>query len=128
MAFLPSDATYHIRSLDRLRLLVKTLHYVLYPLLLLSPSGFAAVNVTSPSNGATVSSPALYVATATTTCAKGVATMGIYVDNVLVHVVNGDSLNYQLTLSSGPEHTVVEEWDHCGGATFETINVTVKAG
>jgi hypothetical protein len=105
---------------------VKTLHYALYPLLLLSPSGFAAVNVTSPSNGATVSSPALYVATATTTCAKGVASMGIYVDNKLVHVVSGDSLNYQLTLANGPEHTVVEEWDRCGGATFETINVTVK--
>jgi hypothetical protein len=117
-----------LTKLDRLRLLVKNLHYLLSPLLLLSASGFAAVNVSSPLNGATVTSPAQYVATATTTCAKGVASMGIYVDNVKVYVVQGSSLNYQLSLAGGPERTVVEEWDRCGGASFQAINVTVGGG
>ncbi len=49
---------------------------------------FATVMVTHPSNGATVSSPTNYVATATTTtCSKGVASMGVYVDNSLEYVV-----------------------------------------
>jgi hypothetical protein len=106
---------------------LKTVHYIIYPFVMLSASAFAAVSVTSPLNGAAVSSPAHYVATATTTtCAKGVASMGIYVNNVKVYVVKGHSLDYELPLASGAEHTVVEEWDYCGGASTKTLNVTVK--
>ena len=77
--------------------------------MVLSATGLAAVKVVSPLNGADVSSPTRYVATATTTtCAKGVASMGIYVNNVKVYVVKGHSLDYELTLASGAEHTVVE--------------------
>lgn len=83
------------------------------------------VYVTSPANNTTVSSPANYVATATSTCAKGVASMGIYVNNQLMKVQAGDKLNTQLNLNSGAQHTVVEEWDYCGGATYTPINVTV---
>lgn len=91
-------------------------------------TGTAAVGVTvtQPSAGATVKSPVPYVASATTTCAKGVAAMGIYVNNVLKYVVNGAQLNTTLALGAGAEHTVVEEWDYCGGAAFTTINLTVQ--
>jgi phospholipase C len=86
------------------------------------------VSVTSPVNNSTVSSPVQYVATAATaTCAKGVASMGIYVSNKLVYVVSGSSLNTQLSLAAGAEKTVVEEWDHCGGASYTPINITVAA-
>jgi phospholipase C len=69
-----------------------------------------------------------YTATATaTTCTKGVASMGIYVNNILIYVVNGALLNTQVTMAAGPEHTVVEEWDSCGGATYTTVNITVVA-
>jgi hypothetical protein len=82
----------------------------------------AGVTVAQPSAGATVTSPVHYVASATTnTCAKGVASMGIYVNNVLKYVVNTT-----IALNPGAEHTVVEEWDYCGGAAFTTINLTVK--
>jgi phospholipase C len=30
-------------------------------------------------------------------------------------------------MAAGPEHTVVEEWDSCGGATYTTVNITVVA-
>jgi len=40
---------------------------------------------------------------------------GIYVNNKLVYVVNAASLNKSLSLANGAEHTVVEEWDKCGG-------------
>jgi len=69
-----------------------------------------------------------YVASATaTTCATGVAAMGIYVNNTLVYTVNGATLNTEIALALGPESTVVEEWDSCGGATFTAINLTIEA-
>ena len=85
------------------------------------------VMVTQPSMGATLTSPVHYVASASTnTCSKGVASMGIYVNNVLTYVVNGAQLNTTLALNLGQEHTVVEEWDYCGGAAFTTINLTIQ--
>jgi len=51
--------------------------------------------------------------------------MGIYVNNKLVYVVDAASLNKSLSLANGAEHTVVEEWDKCGGAAYTTINLTV---
>ncbi len=88
----------------------------------------SGVYVTSPANNSTVSSPANYVATATSACSKGVASMGIYVNNNLAYVTNGDKLNTQLTLGAGSQHTVVEAWDYCGGATYTPVNVTVQGG
>ncbi len=85
-----------------------------------------AVNVTSPTAGSTDTSPVHYVANATTaTCAGGVASMGIYDNNSLVYTVNGASLNTSLTLANGAHHTVVEEWDYCGGAAYSTVNINV---
>ena len=88
----------------------------------------SSVYVTSPTNNSTVSSPANYVATATSLCSKGVASMGIYVNNHLVYVTSGAKMNTQLTLGAGSQHTVVEEWDYCGGATYTPINLTVQGG
>ena len=91
-------------------------------------SSQSGVYVTSPANNAQVTSPVNYVASATTsTCSKGVASTGIYVDNVLTYVVQGASLNTQLSLSEGSHNTVVEEWDHCGGAAYSTVNITVAS-
>ena len=43
-----------------------------------------------------------YVATAsTTTCEKGVASMGIYVNNTLVYVVDAAKMNTTLSLGAG---------------------------
>ena len=108
---------------------MKTFHSVILILFIFAAPAFADVNVSNPASGGTVGSPASYVATATTnTCSNGVAAMGIYVNNQLVYVVNGASLNTQMNLGAGPEHTVVEEWDRCGGATFTTIDVNVQGG
>ena len=105
---------------------MKILSYLLALLLTTAAPAFATVTVTSPASGATVNSPVQYVATATTsTCAKGVASMGIYVNNKLTYVVNGASLNTSLTLNPGPYNTVVEEWDKCGGASYTAVPITV---
>ena len=51
--------------------------------------------------------------------------MGIYVDNDLKYVVNANSLNTKLSLNPGDHKTVVKEWDHCGGASFTAVPITV---
>jgi phospholipase C len=100
--------------------------YLNFLFLMLAAPALATVTVSSPTNGATATSPVHYVASATTTtCARGVASMGIYINNKLTYVVNGTSLNTTLTFSPGSYGTVVEEWDYCGGATYTPINITV---
>jgi phospholipase C len=87
------------------------------------------VTVTSPTPNSTVTSPVHYVATAqTATCAGGVSSMGVYVNNTLVYSVNGASLNTNITMATGAQHTVVEEWDYCGGAAYTTVDLTVSSG
>jgi hypothetical protein len=86
----------------------------------------SGVWVTSPTAGSTVNMLANYAATATSTCPTGVAAMGIYVNNQLIYTVPGATLNYALSLSPGAQHTVVQEWDNCGGSTFSVVNVTVS--
>jgi phospholipase C len=105
---------------------MRAIHYTVVALFAYAAAASATVSVTSPSNGATVTSPVHYVATATSsTCSDGVASMGIYDDNKLVYEVSGASLNTELTLGAGSQNTVVEEWDYCGGATTTPIDLTV---
>ncbi|HEV3513728.1 MAG TPA: hypothetical protein VGS05_18625 [Candidatus Sulfotelmatobacter sp.] len=87
------------------------------------------VFVTSPANNSTVSSPVYYAATATTTCSKGIASMGIYTAPYQkAYTVSGASLSTDLTLSAGTYNTTVEEWDNCGGASSTPVTITVSGG
>lgn len=87
------------------------------------------VHVSSPANNSTVASPVNFVASATTNCSKGVASMGIYTAPYkLAYVVNGANLNTNLSLSPGTYNTTVEEWDKCGGAATAPITITVSGG
>lgn len=106
---------------------MKTSRFILSVLLSLAAPSFAAVTVTSPQPGSTVSSPVQYTASATApTCPTGVHSMGIYINNKLTYIAhNTAQLNTQLSLPAGAQHTVVEEWDNCGGATYTTVNITV---
>ena len=99
--------------------------FLILPYLVAAPA-FATVIVSSPSNGESVNSNVQFVASANTTCSKGVSAMGIYVDNQLKYEVGAISLNTNLNLASGYHKTVVQEWDRCGGATTTTINLTVN--
>lgn len=88
--------------------------------------GSSGVYVSAPANNSTVGSPVNFKATASTSCSKGVASMGIYTaPGVLAYVVNGSSMNYNLSLNAGKYNTVVEEWDNCGGASTTPITITV---
>jgi phospholipase C len=105
---------------------MKNFLYLALAVLSTTAPAFATVTVTSPTPGSTDPSPVHYVATATaTTCAKGVASMGVYVNNKLIYVVNAATLNTSITMANGAEHTVVQEWDYCGGSTYTTVDITV---
>jgi len=91
--------------------------------------GRSAVYVTAPANNSTVGSPVNFTATATSSCQKGVASMGIYTGpGQLAYVVNGASMNYNLALSAGTYNATVEEWDNCGGAATTPVTITVSGG
>ena len=65
---------------------------VLCLILLAAGTCFGAVSVSSPINNATVSSPAHFVATATTPCTGGISAMGIYTaTNVLAYKVRAQA-------------------------------------
>ncbi|HEX6804699.1 MAG TPA: alkaline phosphatase family protein [Terriglobales bacterium] len=97
--------------------------------LVLSVCAYAGVSVSSPGNNSTSASPVHFVASATTSCAKGVASIGIYTaPYVLAYKVNGASLNTYLTLAAGTYNTEVQAWDNCGGAAKTPITVTVSGG
>ena len=89
--------------------------------------GGSQVSVSAPQPNSTVGATVQYVATASSSCAKGVAAMGIYTaPGALAYVTQGAKLNTSLTLKPGTYQTVVEEWDYCGGAA--TTPVTIKVG
>lgn len=94
-----------------------------------SASAFAGVTVSSPTNGSTVNSNVTFKATASTSCSQGIASMGIYpAPYQLAYTVQGSSLNTSLNFNPGTYNVVVEEWDHCGGASTATVKITVKTG
>ena len=99
--------------------------------ILINVSSFAGVSVSNPTNGATVGTSVHYVASASSSCSKGISAIGIYTaDNALAHVSNGAKLDATLNLNPGTYKTTVQEWDNCGGTDSlqVTIHVTNEAG
>jgi hypothetical protein len=87
----------------------------------------AGVSVSAPANNSVVATTVQFVATANSSCAKGISAMGIYTaPNVLAYTVNGGSLNTELTLNPGTYQTVVQEWDNCGGVSKTGVTIIVK--
>lgn len=85
----------------------------------------SGVAVSAPLDGTRISSPAAFIASATTSCSAGVASMGVYVNGNLVYTSQGARLNAALNLPAGSQATVVQAWDKCGGASSTPVNVTV---
>ena len=87
----------------------------------------AGVTVSSPTNNSTVGTSVHFVATATSpSCSKGVSAVSIYTSpGKLAYVVNGTKLDTSLTLSSGIQYPVVQEWDNCGWSASVKLTITV---
>jgi len=89
-------------------------------------SAFAVVFVTAPKSNSNVATTVQYVATAQTSCSKGVSAMGIYsAPGKLVYKISGAKINTLLNFSPGTYHTVVQEWDHCGSSSTAAVTINV---
>lgn len=86
-----------------------------------------AVTIASPANGATVSSPTQFVASATANSGQKIAAMQIYVDNVSVYSTSAASLNTSLSLASGAHSVVIQAWDNAG-TTYKTARSITVTG
>src|SRR3982751_6283877 len=114
--FTPKILKRHFSLQSKMERLMNKVNVCLSLAILVTSAFGAGVTVTSPTSGATVQSPVHFVASATTSCSKGIASIGIYTAPFqLAYVVNGASLDTNLTMSAGDYNTVVQEWDNCGG-------------
>jgi hypothetical protein len=105
--------------------------YLLLFLCLLLPcaSAFGGVYISSPANNSTVNGSVNFVATANTSCSKGIGSMGIYpAPYNLAYSGPGASLNHSLSLNPGNYNAVIVAWDNCGGASTAGVTVTVGSG
>src|SRR5438309_10837098 len=95
----------------------------------LSVPAFATVYISSPANNSTVGGSVNFAAKASTSCSKGIASMGIYpAPYQLAFVGSGSSLNHTLSLSTGKYNAVIVAWDNCGGASSASVAITVTSG
>ena len=84
-------------------------------LLILTISAAAqGVNVSSPGNGATVSSPVQFVASAAAVNGRVIDAMRIYVDSNSDYTVAASNLKTSLALSNGVHNLSIQAWDNTG--------------
>lgn len=88
----------------------------------------AGVTVTAPTDGASAGSPVHFTASSSSSCSKGVAAMGVYTaPGVLATVQNGNKLDADVTMPSGTQYPVVQEWDNCGSSSKVQVKVNVAS-
>lgn len=84
----------------------------------------ANVYVSSPADGAAVSSPVQFVATGSSGAA--VTAMQVYVDNALAYTTSGANLSASLSMSPGWHYIVVKSWDSTGASSLAPMNIDVS--
>jgi len=88
---------------------------------------FAGVTVSSPVNGAIVSSPVHVVAYAASSSSAAITTTRIYLDNVRVYQVHTNRINTYLNMNLGTHNLTVQSWDTTGKVYKTRHNITVKS-
>lgn len=84
------------------------------------------VVVTSPSDGAMVSSPVHFVASATANTGNTITSMRVYVDYGSAYTVHANSLLTDLSLTPGKHSVVVQSWDNKGVVYKTPLSITVQ--
>jgi acid phosphatase len=87
------------------------------------------VTITSPVNGASVSSPVQFIASGKASSGKVTASLQILIDSVSVYSVNASTLNTSLSVASGAHTIVIQAKDNTGTTYSATryVNVTGTA-
>ncbi len=88
----------------------------------------AGVTVYSPANNGTASSPARFVASASSpACPNGISAIRIYsAPGVEAHTETANHLSAEVNLAPGNYNTVVQAWDNCGHVFKVPITMTIK--
>ncbi len=102
----------------------KNLSLALCLLLSLGSAAFAEVTVSSPANGATVTSPVKFVASATSS--SKITGMKIYVDNVSVYATSAASISTSIAMTQAKHNVVVQAWDSTGAVFKAALTLTVS--
>jgi hypothetical protein len=90
---------------------------------------FASVTINSPGNGADVSSPFTVSAVASTCSSQPVSAIGYSFDNSTdTSVVNGTSLDTQVSAGAGSHVLHVKAWGNQGAGCDSDIAITVAGG
>lgn len=90
-------------------------------------SSNAGIAVAAPVNGASVSSPASFVAAATAPTGRSIVALRIYVDNQAAYQSNAASLNTSLNLGAGSHYVVFQAWDNTGAVYKQAETISVQA-
>lgn len=90
-----------------------------------SSSSGSGVYISTPSNGATVSSPAHFVASATPSGSSPIASMKMYVDGHDGYLTYSNKMDTYVSLGAGSHNIVIKAWDNSGKVyqASETVNV-----
>jgi hypothetical protein len=91
-----------------------------------APTTNLTVNICTPTNGASVSSPVHVTAKATSSA--GVSLMQIYVDGIKAYQASGSSVDTNVTMSAGTRRLTVQARDNAGTTFKKTIFMTVSGG
>ena len=108
----------------RQNVLIKFIHLLTVTISLAAVS-FAGVTISSPQNGATVTSPVHVVATATS--ANAITSMRIYVDNVSVYSKAANKIDTLVSMAAGKHTVVVQAWDSKSTIFKSTVAITVSS-
>jgi PKD repeat protein len=87
--------------------------------------GGTGVTVTSPADGAMVSSPVRFIATATSPNAP-ITAMAVYADYKRVALVNGGSLDQSVALAGGIHPITVQAWDATGAVFKKSLTISIS--
>lgn len=94
-----------------------------------SVSSTDGISVSSPGNGASVSSPFTLTATAPTCSSQPVTSMGYSLDSSsATTIISGTSVNTQVTASSGSHTLHVKSWGNQGAGCSDAVAISVSGG
>jgi hypothetical protein len=96
-------------------------------LLFAAVPAFADVTVTLPASNATVPSPFVLTAAASPCASQPVSAMGYSIDAGSTTIIKANSVNAQLTATTGSHILHVKSWGNAGASCSANVNVTVSA-
>lgn len=90
-------------------------------------AGSGGVAVSAPANGATVTSPVTFSASATAPSGSTITAMRIYVDSISLYAANVSSLNTSIALAPGGHSVAIQAWDQTGAVYKSTLSIVVNS-